>query len=186
MKVWELDSDANNYDNVTLSNESDWDKLMAYGFHGKSIKDTWMPFCVEEIESIRKGDNPGFFGSSPVFSRKAVKVLKKYLDNNTEILPLMYRKKNHFSKEEYFVINVINLIDCIDYERAEVKRFKNSDEILRFIKYAFKSEVIKNEHIFKIPELKGRVFVSEEFRQRVMDKDLKGFKFELVWDSQLK
>ncbi|KYN78011.1 hypothetical protein A0J52_01630 [Clostridium sporogenes] len=149
MKVWELDSDANNYDNFTLSNESDW-------------------------------DNPSFLGLLRVFSSNAVKVLKKYLENNAEILPISY------DKGEYFIINVTNVKDCIDNEKAEVKRFKSSGKIMRFIKYAFEFEVIKNEHIFKIPELKGRVFVSEEFRQRVMDKDLKGFKFELVWDSQLK
>ncbi|WP_251862281.1 DUF1629 domain-containing protein [Clostridium sp. Marseille-Q2269] len=153
MKVWKMNSDANKYDNFTLYNESDWDKLMSYGFDGKSIKDTWIPFSVEEIEIIRKGDKPSFSGSLPVFSRKAVEVLKKYLDNNAEVLPLSYDKGN------YFIINVINVKDCIDIEKSEVKRFKCSGEIMRFIKYAFKPEAINNEHIFKIPELKGHVFV---------------------------
>ncbi|WP_251862603.1 hypothetical protein [Clostridium sp. Marseille-Q2269] len=118
MKVWELDSDANNYDNFTLCDENDWDKLMAYGFDGKSIKDTWIPFWVEEIEPIRKGDKPSFSGSLPVFSRKAVEVLKRYLDKNVEILPLSY------DKGDYSIINVINVKDCIDIEKSEVKRFK--------------------------------------------------------------
>jgi len=59
---------------------------MAYEFVGKCIKDTWTAFCVKEIESIRKGNKPSLFGSIPVFSYRTVEVLKKYLNNNTEIL----------------------------------------------------------------------------------------------------
>lgn len=184
MRIWKMMSQANDYDNFTMCNGTDWTRFIEYRFDGKSMKNTWIPFCVREDEKIRKGDKPSFSGSLPVFSRKAVKVLKKYLDNNTEILPLMYRKKNHFSKEEYFVINVTNLVDCIDYERAEVKRFKNSGEILRFIKYAFKPEAIKNVHIFKVPEDCVAVLVSDEFKNLVESSGLKGFLFIEVWDSE--
>ena len=180
MKIWEMNSDANNYDNFTLCNQGDWDKLMEYQFDGNCIKDTWTAFCVKEIESIRKGDKPTLFGSIPVFSYRAVEVLKKYLSNNTEILPITY------DKGEYFVINVINLKDCIDFKKAEVKRFKSSGKIMRFIKYAFKEEVIKNESIFKICEFsKGGIFVSDEFRNEVLSLGLQGFLFSEVWDSEI-
>lgn len=180
MKIWEMNSDANNYDNFTLCNESDWDKLMVYEFDGKCIKDTWIEFCVKEIESIRKGDKPSLFGSIPVFSHRAVEVLKEYLDNGTEILPLRY------DKGEYFVINVINVKECIDFEKSEIKRFKSSDKIMRFKKYVFKEEAIKNEHIFKISEFsKGGVFVSDKFRNEVLRHQLQGFLFKEVWDSEV-
>lgn len=40
-------------------------------------------------------------------------------------------------------------------------------------------------HIFKTKdETIGRPFVSDAFRQRVLESDLTGFKFELVWDSE--
>ncbi|EJO5347965.1 MULTISPECIES: imm11 family protein [Clostridium] len=179
MKVWELMSQANDYDNFTLCNESDWDKFMEYQFDGRSIKDTWIPFCVEEIETRRKGDKPSLFGTIPVFSRKAIEVLKKYLDNNAEVLPLSY------DKGDYFVINVTNVKDCVDYEKAEVVRFKNSDKIMMFDKYAFKPESIKNEHIFKISEYsKVSVLVSNEFKNLVESSGLEGFAFIEVWDSE--
>lgn len=180
MKIWEMSSDANNYDNFTLCNKSDWDRLLAYGFDGKSIKCTWTVFRVEELESIRKGDMPCLFGSIPVFSFRAVEGLREYLDNSAEILPISY------DKGEYFIINVTNVIDCVDYEKAEVKRFKSSGKIMRFIKYAFKHEAIKNEHIFKISEFsKSAVFVSDDFKNDILNHGLEGFLFSEVWDSEV-
>ena len=54
-----------------------------------------------------------------------------------------------FGDNGEYDINKPNLKDCIDFKKAEVKRFKSSGKIMRFIKYAFKEEVIKNESIFK-------------------------------------
>ncbi|WP_407712621.1 imm11 family protein [Clostridium botulinum] len=90
-----------------------------------------------------------------------------------------------YDKGDYSVINVTNVKDCVDYEKAEVKRFKGSDKIFRFIKYAFKPESIKNEHIFKVCEYsKIFVFVSDEFKNLVESSGLKGFLFIEVWDSE--
>ncbi|WP_407712696.1 imm11 family protein [Clostridium sporogenes] len=87
------------------------------------------------------------------------------------------------SKEQ--LNNVTNVKDCVDYEKAGVKRFKESDKILRFIKYAFKPESIKNEHIFKISEYSNvSVLVSNEFKNLVESSGLKGFLFIEVWDFE--
>ena len=56
---------------------------------------------------------------------------------------------------------------------------------MRFIKYEFIKERVSGNPIFKIiDEPLKRPFVSDVFRQRVIDNNLKGFKFELVWDSE--
>lgn len=57
--------------------------------------------------------------------------------------------------------------------------------VLDFIKLAFIEEKVRGNHIFKLVEKKlSPVYVSDEFRQRVINNGLTGFKFELVWDSE--
>ena len=90
-----------------------------------------------------------------------------------------------YSKERYYAINVVQVIDCIDYKKAECIRFKSSNRVMDFTKYAFKPEMVKGKHIFKIPEHpRAYVLVSDEFRNRVLNSGLEGFHFEELWDSE--
>ena len=77
-------------------------------------------------------------------------------------------------------------MDAIDYEKSVYKTFRDGKRILAFKKYAFIPEVVMNTPIFKISDEKTRyAFVSDEFKQIVENNNLKGFKFVLVWDSDL-
>ena len=178
MKIWELDADANNYDNFDIADD-EFEEFMEYGFDGKSIKDRWRPFRIENMDNVKKGDIPSLFGSIPVFSERAVKVLREYLEDNAEILPLQH------DGEKYFLINVTNVQDCIDFENSEIKRFPSSGKIMRFVKYSFKEDVVKNQHIFKIKQYpRSIVLVSDEFRNKVLNSELEGFDFIELWDSE--
>lgn len=47
------------------------------------------------------------------------------------------------------------------------------------IKYAFKTNKLANEIIFKLPEFpKSISYVTEEFKKTVEENDIKGFKFK--------
>lgn len=175
MKIWHLGADVNNFDNLTLIKEK-WSVLK---FDGTKRFDTWTPIAVRVIEDRKKTDIPGFSPGIPVLSPRAIEVLKDLMGDKVEILPLRCRKG------EYYAINVIDVLNCIDYEKAEFERFESSGRIMLFNKYVFKSECVKGKHIFKIiDETKRRPFVSDEFRNRALENELVGFKFELVWDSE--
>lgn len=101
------------------------------------------------------------------------------IENSAEILPLNFKEGN------FFAINVTSILDVINYGESKFVRFKCSDKILAFQKYAFNlcDELISN-NIFKIvDEPKRRAFVSESFVNTAVENDLKGFDFRLVWDS---
>lgn len=54
---------------------------------------------------------------------------------------------------------------------------------MRFNKYYFKQEMIEGYNIFKIKdEPLGKVFVTDVFRETVLNSNLTGFKFKLVWE----
>lgn len=176
MKIWHLIADVNNYESLTTLNQEDWEKLK---LDGKKLGNSWSPLAVSVIEESKKSDTPGLSSGAPVLSPRAISVLRELIGDVVEELPLVC------SSSEYYIINVLDVVDCIDYEKAEFKRFEHSGRIMRFIKYAFKPECVKGKHIFKIiDELVRRPFVSDEFRNRVIESGLVGFKFELVWDSE--
>ncbi len=86
--------------------------------------------------------------------------------------------------DNYYVINVTTVLDCIDYEKAEYKAFDDGS-VMYFTKYAFRRDIIKKLNIFKTIEFPNAdVFVSDEFRDRVLNHGLLGFNFVEVWDSQ--
>ncbi len=101
------------------------------------------------------------------------------LTDNAEILPLDCEDGN------FYAINVINVMDCINYEKSQYKTFRDGTRIMRFTKYVFIEKKIEGMNLFKIKdEPLKRPFVSEEFRKRAIDNNLTGFKFELAWDSE--
>ena len=98
---------------------------------------------------------------------------------NVEILPL------DFNEKEYLGINVITVLDAIDYEKSIYKTYRDGKRIMAFKKYVFLPTVIENVSMFKILDEKTRyAFVSDEFKQTVEKNNLLGFKFKLVWDSE--
>lgn len=176
MKIWHLQSDVNNYDTLVPIKKEDWDKLL---FAGNSLADNWTPVPVMINDEITPSDSPGLHPSAPIFSEHAVETLKNLINSSVEILPLRCRKGS------YYAINVIEVLDCIDYADSKFQRFPNSNKIMLFEKYSFKPESLRDKHIFKIlDESTKRAFVSDTFKERVLSTGLIGFKFVLVWDSE--
>lgn len=79
MAIWELEADANNYDNLTLVNTNEWSKFRDYKFDGRPLRDQWEPFAVKIIEKRRDSDLPSFSPGKPVFSKRALQVLEKMI-----------------------------------------------------------------------------------------------------------
>lgn len=180
MKIWKLDFELDEYDNLTLSNKMSIEEIQS--FDGRYKKDTWDNLAVVRLEpekGLLLSDAPGFYSHIPVFNGKAIDVLKKYLEHTSEILPL----KN--SESSFYAINIIKVIDCINYEKSEFKMFKDGIRIMRFKKYSFLEDKLDGNSIFKIiDEPLGNPFVTDDFRNAVLDNGLTGFKFELAWDSK--
>lgn len=178
-----MQEDVNLYEHLTLA-DADNEKWIEFGnkFEGKSLKDNWIPLKLKLIEhggKLKKGDMPYLSPGVPILSIKAINALNEYLVKNTEILPI------DFSDADYKLINVINLLDGIDYKKSVVEYYSDKKRIMAFDKYSFILEKVENQHIFKILEQpRADVFVSDEFRNKVIESDLKGFKFVEVWDSK--
>ncbi len=180
MKIWRMEEIGDIYQFITVKDMDGHELLQFVDSLGtKRNTSEWIPLKIQIHRNKRRKicDYPGFV--VPVFSEKAVDVIRDFLISKADILPL------DCGDERYFLINVYNKVDCIDYDQAQYTKF-DSGRVREFKKYAFKQEMLINEHIFKIPEIIGKsmVFVSDEFRNRVINNDLIGFNFIEVWDSE--
>ena len=180
MKIFTLDFDVNNYKSVQLCENVNADFYQM--FDGTPVKNQWKTLEVKEYDDskdYKTGDAPGAF--IPMFNKKALDILLPIINDYIEILPF------RFHDDCLYGINVLCLVDAIDYELSEYKTFRDGKRIMRFYKYAFIDDAIKDKEIFKITDLKrGDVFVSERFYNAVHENGLEGFDMKLVYDSEKK
>lgn len=177
MKIWILDCDVDNYENLEW--EGKLDLGLVQSFNGSQKVKDWKPINVKRMYDREFSNTPGLASHIPVLDDKAIAILQDLLKGNAEILPL------NCKEGDFFAINVTNILDCVDYKKSEYKTFRDGKRIMRFIKYVFKPQELISQHLFKIPdEVLKRPFVSDEFRNRVLESGLSGFVFELAWDSE--
>ena len=179
-KIWEIDAVAERYDSLRPENGYTYEEMMS--FDGRSHKNDWTPRKV--VPNINPKKNPKFGDRSEcmgvlVFSQKAIEKLYDLIKDDVEILPL------ECDYGEFSIINVTTILDAIDHENSEYEYIKGTSKIMYFKKYVFFEDVVKGYDIFKITDRRtSHVFVSDRFVQTVERSKLKGFRFELAWDSE--
>jgi hypothetical protein len=149
-------------------------------FIGKPMADHWeevhVPLVDEKLNS--KIYDCSNMLSTPIFSDRAVRVLMNSLEGKAEILPYEH------PTEIYYAINVINLLDCLDLTKSIVVKNPRYNNITDVKKYAFVEDLVSKETIFKLPQFKSHpIFVTDHFRDKVIEGKLTGFEFIEVWDS---
>lgn len=126
-------------------------------------------------------DYPHLISGIPVFTPESLKLLGDLMVQNVQLLDVEVINTNI----EYKLGNVLVLTDVVNYEHCVIHRFPTG-RFLEFKKIVFFEERVAEQHIFKVPEeSKSYVFVSDQFRERVLNSKLKGFDFIEVWDSEI-
>ncbi len=182
MNVFPLRPDCNRYQNLVFASKKDWVLLRQFD-EGRLIQ-SWTPPFVEILRedkfnrNLPPSDFPHLAVAVPVFSLKAVNVLRGMLEENGEILPLSC------TEGEYYAFHVTTFIDALDESNSEVERFKTDGSIMQVLKYAFCGNRLSGATIFKIPQFPGsEVYVTDKFRKLVIDSGLLGFEFINVWEG---
>lgn len=186
MDVWEYIEDVDNYQGVLPVNREATD-LMIGQFKGRPVPKPWEPLAVYypsredlaggqegvlwEPGDVKRGDFPCIGGAVPVFTERAVKTLRPLIGDSVEILPLVC------DEDDLYIINVIDVVDCLDRERSKLKFF-SSGAVMRVEHYVFVEEALRGKHIFKIPERPVAVFVSDAFKFVVEGEGLEGLRWK--------
>jgi hypothetical protein len=179
MTVYQLKGDVEDYQWLTMVNEEDFQ--IAVEMDGKSVASAWRAYPVKVIDDeLNAGALPSdcpTLGIIPTFSQRAVEVLRDILEAHGEILPLSAETGR------YHAYNVTRVVDALDEQKSEIVRFSDGD-VMRVARYEFLPDRLYKIPIFKVPQLRAQVFVTEEFVRRVEDAGLVGFDFRRLWPKE--
>ena len=115
-----------------------------------------------------------------VVSKRFVDTVSQLENGAIQYLPVKLDAcQPQMQSEEYYVANVIEILDAVDFNNSVCFNICNKTGI---IKYALKDGIIKNHHIFKVKTetISFPTFVSEDFKKAVRKAKLSGFSFTEV------
>lgn len=177
MKIYNLLHDSENY--RWLEYQGDWFDF----FHDINCSNTRIDNFdyVIRCKAIRDkkervlGDYPCFV--VPAISQKAKEVLESQLSDFIQIFPLETGKLG-----QYYFINILNVLDCLDKNKSEIQYLPSSDMIYKIRKWKFNSRLNdKNSKIFIIKNQMGeRIYIDENIKKIIDENNLKGFVFREV------
>ena len=122
-------------------------------------------------------------GAAVIMRHQAIELLSSVF-GDFELLPLVSELG------EYSVVNIMTVLDCIDYENAEYSILPEIEKnapprILTYRKYAFRAEAIQGHHIFRIiNHPKSGMYVDDVFVAEVEKHNLTGFAFKQIWTDE--
>ena len=183
MKIWKVDKNVDDYSGFFLKNEGDKNILEEKLDKGNLVSN-WNQLELEVHEMDKAiGDCPHLWsgGYSLIVSERGKEIINKKYKDCIQFLPLTYKEQN----QKFYVLNNLNIIDCIDYSKSELEILLNK-YIVDVKKYVF-NENVKKAPIFKIyldGVIKISTFVNDEFKSLIEENGLKGFKFTEVFDFE--
>ncbi len=181
-RVFQLRAASDDYQNLVLQDEEDWEQLEAWLNEertGSSLTTIAAEVLTDHDQnrSLPPSDFPHLSPRLPIFSEKAIESLQRLLQGNGEILPIVC------PEDRYFAFKVTRHLDALNEEDSRLDRFKTSGRIKRIRRYAFFREMLVGEAIFRIPQLRVPVFVTGEFVDVLQGADLVGFQLDPVWED---
>ena len=191
MKIYKVNADFKHYGSCRVDYDacalehSFGEHELLINFDGTPKADGWWP-------RIMVSNNDGPIGTYVdklsadviIMEQQGIRKLE-HLFGPMEVLPLQC----NFG--DYWAINLLTVLDCVDYEKSKFKCFRSTPvvngrpHILKFEELVFLPEKIRGHHVFKIIDKpKSMILVDDVFVQAVKDNHITGFKFDFVWEVE--
>lgn len=160
-------------------------------FVGRSMAAAWKPpKFFASGECFPANDFVSHLPGAIVTGVRAKRILEQVVGEHAEFLPL-----GTIADTPLFALNVTTVVDCLNHQRSGVTVSRSdSTRILDIAQFVFDPRKVRNVPIFKIPEMKTEIFVSEGFVEAVASHGLSGAGFEdpenvlfvkHVWDGRM-
>lgn len=185
MKIWLLGSDLERHDSFTYVDFKTANSAISkLRLRPTEVGKSWTPLKIKTIE--KRGGHSSYHPELllPAIDQEAAEILGDFFNDNVELLPLLHREG------QYWLLNFPKVLNCIDPERSAFTLFSDGG-VKEYQKYSFREDVITNSgyQIFRVcphdlPSISlGHTFVPDQFRDKVIQSELQGFRFVEVWDS---
>lgn len=173
--------------------ENDEEKLQWYdpimGVPLPASMDDWVPPHLAQylVEGKKKplviGDSPSS-GAMHLVSKKAAELLSDIFEKHAKLYPV---KLKDAPNEDYYMVVVTTEVSCLDRQKSTGFKLSTVGDPELFSPihtWAFDESKLRGIDLFTTKDSKTITFVSESFKQRVIDAGLQGFEFRKeFWDE---
>src|SRR5438105_4293821 len=129
--------DSNNFNGIGL--QSDDAEIIQIRHIDNPISEKWKPIVVFEFDDnpVQEGDFPSLsnYNELPVMSKRAWDYLQPLIGYCCEALPI-----RHPTNKPYFIIHVMQTIDCLNVDKSEVTRYSDG-RIMEIDRYSLKLDM---------------------------------------------
>ena len=151
---------------------------------GRAYTAVWHPLAVSRFHKprdrkIRPYLDISFIlakGSTPVFSKLAKTCLTPVLGDTVQWLPV------DFDEQEFWLVNVLESVS-FDTEKSKITTYLGGGTGA-IEQFAFDELTVKDKRLFKVKQKPIYVLCTERLRECVIQNQLTGFHFSVVWDSR--
>jgi hypothetical protein len=173
--IWLVRADVERCASIELS-RSDYDRLPV--FDGRLLNSEWPSFDAKLTDRMLIGDFAYLTAGTFACRRTAWDQIKAVIGSEVEALPI------NVEAVPFVVLNVTNIVACLDRDRSNIRYFPGSDRVYRVMQHVFHRENLVSSHLFKVPELRTDVFSSDWFRSLIEMRQLRGLLFNPVMEEE--
>lgn len=150
------------------------------GWDGSPRSDGWDPIPMVLVTADHRGeleptDFPATGSLALALSARAADALDEMLRAHGELLPLQ------LDQGEFYAFNTTAVLDALDMERSELRRFASSGRLMNIERYAFIPAELAKAPIFRLSVRRQDELVTDSFVQRVHAAGLSGFDTRTLW-----
>jgi len=166
-----------------------YDELM--GVPLVSLEEWTPPILEQYLGDGKKKRKLGIVGDSPssgmikLISERAAKALSDIFEKHALLYPVVLKD---VPNEKFYMVVVKTIIEnALDRDASTGKRYEHEKKPEYFSlieKWTFNEENLNDIDMFSLPDSKTSIYVSEEFKTRVVEAELTGFGFKTeFWDE---
>lgn len=150
----------------------------------RSRDDPWEPLWMYMITTDAKGmptkpaDMPWHGSNTMVLKEKALRVLEPVLGEDAELLSA-YDAEG----EPLWLVHAWRVVDALDEEASEVRRFKSSGRIMDVRRWSLRAAAVGDLRCFRVPQQPSKMLVTDKVATAVNSAGLHGTIFRPVWQS---
>lgn len=149
--------------------------FLLQNFIGKPLPLTWkLPKYTAEYTNFSLNDFLHGHIQAPFVSAHAQKKLAPILKGQAE-----FRSIGKIRGEDYYVMNVINVIDCLDENQSEILR-GDDGRVMSLRQAVFLPHGIPDSVVFKVPQDTTRIFTTNRLVDLVREHKFTGIGFEFA------
>lgn len=188
MQIYKFVEDSDQYsvpfdwDNDDINIDYVSDIVDTYFDANQRVGGMWQPAFFGTINPRMKVGDLGTLAGSErlVFNQRAVDVLGPLLGESVELLPYPTEAGN------CYLVNVLDVGNYLDREQTKCREILPSGLCIGISKFVFQADLLRDKHIFRIPDSPVFRYVSGEFVAACRQHGLTGIDLTnqaKVWDS---